>query len=137
VTALVLDSSIALAWLLEDETTDIALGIRDGVLAGGAAIPALWHLEVGNVLLMAERRSRISRDFRLESLRDLGLLPLDVDTETTSHAWGRTLALAERHRLTLYDACYLELALRRNLPLATLDSELRSAAGANAVPLLG
>jgi predicted nucleic acid-binding protein len=134
---LIVDGSIALAWLFEDERTEPVLRIRDSVLAEGGVVPALWHLEVANGLMVAERRGRISRGFRQESLRDLGRLLLDMDTETMSHAWGSTAALAERHRLTVYDAAYLELALRRNLPLATLDRELRAAAEACSVPLLG
>ena len=90
-----------------------------------------------NVLEMSRRRGRHDADFRDATLADLVQLPIQVDGETDNHAWAETLRLAERHKLTLYDAAYLELAQRRNLPLATLDRDLRRAAGAEKVRLLG
>jgi predicted nucleic acid-binding protein len=86
---------------------------------------------------MGVRRGRSDAGFRDAAFADLALLPIAVDQETDRHAWGSTAKLAAKHRLTLYDAAYLELARRRGLPLATLDSELRSAAAAEDVALLG
>jgi predicted nucleic acid-binding protein len=86
---------------------------------------------------MAARRSRVTDAFRDESLADLDLLPVSIDPETDRQAWGATLQLAAASGLTLYDASYLELAIRRNLPLATLDQELRVAAKASGVKLMG
>ena len=83
------------------------------------------------------RRRRHDATFRDATLSDLALLPIRLDLETDRQAWGATLQVAGRHRLTLYDAAYLELALRRGLPLATLDGELRSAAQAEGVVVLG
>jgi len=103
----------------------------------GAWVPAVWRLEVANVLEAGVRRRRTDALFRDEALANLALLPIQSDAETDSHAWGATLHLAERHRLTLYDASYLELARRRGLPLASLDMELRAAAGVEHVALLG
>jgi predicted nucleic acid-binding protein len=94
-------------------------------------------LEVANVLEMGVRRKRHDGDFRDATLADLAQLPVQVDGETDNQAWGATLRLAERHQLTLYDAAYLELALRRVLPLATLDKDLRRAASAENVRRLG
>jgi predicted nucleic acid-binding protein len=74
---------------------------------------------------------------RDEVLARLQLLPIEIDSETSHHSWGRTLDLADRHKLTVYDATYLELALRRALPLATLDRDLRNAAQAEGIKLLG
>jgi predicted nucleic acid-binding protein len=86
---------------------------------------------------MGVRKGRSDSIFRDAALADLALLPITVDQETDGQAWGATAKLAVRYRLTLYDAAYLELARRRCLPLATLDNELRSAATAEDVPLLG
>ncbi|MGH6916851.1 MAG: type II toxin-antitoxin system VapC family toxin [Geminicoccaceae bacterium] len=123
---LVLDSSIALSWCLPDEQrTD---QIQQVVARSGAMAPAHWPLEVANALLMAERRRRISADFRNAALHDLAALPIALDSETSARAWDETLRLAEVHRLTVYDAAYLELAQRSALPLATLDAGLRVAA---------
>jgi len=86
---------------------------------------------------MGVRRGRHDAAFRDATLADLALFPISVDPETDRQAWGPTVRLAERHRLTLYDAAYLELAQRRGLPLATLDTELRNAASTEGVILLG
>jgi predicted nucleic acid-binding protein len=109
----------------------------DLVCDTGAWVPGLWKLEVANILEMGIRRGRHDAAFRNSTLADLTLLPLNVDVETDRQTWGATLQLAERHRLTLYDAAYLELALRRGLPLASLDSELRAAAQAEGLIVLG
>ncbi len=134
---LVLDSSVTLAWAHNEETTPAVLQVLDRVIESGAWVPSLWRLEVANVLEMSVRRNRMSSDLRNKALANLSLLPITLDTETDRQAWGATLRLAERHRLTLYGAVYLELALRRTIPLATLDLELRAAASAEGVKLLG
>ncbi|MGO9085647.1 MAG: type II toxin-antitoxin system VapC family toxin [Candidatus Sulfotelmatobacter sp.] len=134
---LVLDCSIALAWIYADETTEAVRQVFDTVSEEGAWVPGLWRLEVANVLEMGVRRRRHDAAFRDSTLADLAQLPIQVDTETDRQAWDATLRLAERHQLTLYDAAYLELALRRNLPLASLDEDLRRAARAEKVKVLG
>jgi len=134
--SLVLDCSIALAWIYADETTEPVRQVFDAVSEGGAWVPGLWRLEVANVLEMGVRRKRHDAAFRDSTLADLAQLPIQPDTETDRQAWDATLRLAERHQLTLYDAAYLELALRRNLPLATLDDDLRRAAKAEKVKVL-
>jgi predicted nucleic acid-binding protein len=133
----VVDSSITLAWLLPDEDRDLADAVLEQVQEYGAWVPALWHLEVANVLQVSVRRKRITQAVSDRMLSGLGALPFDVDMETCRHAWGRTRALAIRHGLTVYDAAYLELADRLGLPLATLDTELRRAATEQGVPLFG
>jgi predicted nucleic acid-binding protein len=135
--SLVLDSSITLAWIYSDETTAPVRQVLDELSQSGAWVPGLWRLEVANVLEMGVRRKRHDRKFRDATLADLAQLPIQVDGETDKHAWSATLRLAEDHQLTLYDAAYLELALRRNLPLATLDEGLRHAARSETVRLLG
>jgi predicted nucleic acid-binding protein len=135
--SLVLDSSITLAWAYSDEMTQSITQIFDLLSQGGAWVPGLWRLEVANVLEMSVRRKRHDRTFRDATLADLAQLPIQVDLQTDQQAWTATLRLAERHQLTLYDAAYLELALRRNLPLATLDEDLRRAAHTEKVQVLG
>lgn len=135
--SLVLDSSITLAWLYREQATISVDQIFENLIQASAWVPALWRLEVANVLQMGIRRQRHEADFRDRLLSDLSEFPIHVDPETDRQAWGATARLAERHRLTVYDATYLELALRRSLPLATLDEDLRAAAGAEGVPLLG
>jgi len=135
--SMVLDSSATLAWVCRDEITEPIRHLFNLVGENGAWVPGLWKLEVANILEMGVRRGRHDAAFRNSTLADLALLPIRVDTETDRQAWGATLQLSDRHRLTLYDAAYLELALRRGLPLASLDAELRRAAQAEGVVVLG
>lgn len=135
--SLVLDSSATLAWVYGDETTDAIRAVFDQVGDTGAVVPSLWRLEVANSLTVAVRRGRIDADFRRAALADLALLDIITDQYTDANAWGESLTLANQFRLTLYDAAYLEVARRRTVPLATLDSDLRSAARAVGVRLLG
>jgi predicted nucleic acid-binding protein len=134
---LVLDSSATLAWVYADEVTERIRHVLNLVSESGAWVTGLWKLEVANILEMGVRRGRHDVAFRDSTLADLALLPIRVDSETDRQAWGATLELAGRHRLTLYDAAYLELAPRRGLPLASLDEELRGAAQVEGVAVLG
>jgi predicted nucleic acid-binding protein len=135
--SLVLDSSDTLAWIYADETTDAVQQIFEIVAENGAYVPALWRLEVANSLTAAVRRGRIGVEFRNAALADLALLDIVTDPHTDTYGWTTTLHLADRFRLTLYDAAYLELAHRRTLPLASLDGELCAASRVLGVPLLG
>jgi len=135
--SLVLDSSVTLAWIYIEQTSPEVDRVLQLVNSNGAWVPSLWRLEVANILEMGVRRGRHNAAFRDATLADLALLPISVDQDTEAHAWGATLRLAERHRLTLYDAAYLELAKRRGLALASLDVELRTAAEKEKVALLG
>ncbi len=134
---LIVDSSAALAWIYADEMTMPISQVFDRVINGHAYVPAIWRLEVANSLQMAVRRKRIDASFRDAALTDLALLNIITDSDTDIFAWSTTLQLAKRHHLTVYDAAYLELALRLGLPLATLDQELRAAGDALGVTLLG
>jgi predicted nucleic acid-binding protein len=133
----VLDSSVTLAWVYSDETTEAIREVFVYLNERGAWVPGLWRLEVANILEMGVRRGRHNGAFRDATLADLALLPIRLDPETDRQAWSATVRLAERRKLTVYDAAYLELAQRRGLPLATLDKELREAASAEGVILLG
>jgi predicted nucleic acid-binding protein len=133
--AFVLDNSIVMAWIFEDETDANAEAVLASLASTRAVAPSLWPLEVANALLVGERRKRIAEAKIIQWLNVLGTLPIDIDGETAAHAWGDTIALARGHKLSAYDAAYLELAIRRRLPLATLDGPLKAAAKAVGVLL--
>jgi predicted nucleic acid-binding protein len=135
--SLVIDSSMTLAWYFEDEKTESSLAVLKRVADAGAIVPALWRLEVLSGLQVAVRRGRIDSAYRDASLADLQSLVIAIDPATNRQAWSATLRLCERFGLTPYDAAYLELAQRRQLPLATLDAALVRAARADNVPLIG
>ena len=125
---LIIDSSMALSWCFEDERDADAVASLQRVAEAGARAPALWPIEIANGLLMAQRRGRVAADKRRQLLVFLQQLPVTVDAETAARAWDSGSQLAEQHQLTVYDALYLELALRSGLPLATRDRALQSAA---------
>jgi predicted nucleic acid-binding protein len=135
--SLVLDSPVTLAWIYSAGTTEEVSNVFTRVIESGAWVPGLWRLEAANVLEMGVRKGRTDAAFRDAALADLALLPITMDPETDRRAWAATAKLAARHRLTLYGTAYLELARRRLLPLATLDKDLRAAATAEDVVLLG
>ncbi len=132
----VIDNSVALAWCFEDEQTAGIMALLDRVADAGAIAPQLWPIEALNGLLTAERRGRIDSTVRLRLAGFLRQLPIDIDEDTASQSWTTTARLAEQHRLTAYDATYLELAVRRGLPLASRDVALIAAARAVGVDLL-
>ena len=135
--AFVLDCSVALAWFLPGERSAATEALLDQVTEAGALVPGLWRLEVGNVLLIAERKGRITRTHRLTALAALRHLSIRTDPETDANAWSSTMELAMEHALTLYDAAYLELSLRTGLAIATLDQALAEAARAVGIAVLG
>ena len=135
--SLVLDSSATLAWIYGDEITAAIEKVLDTVIDKGAWVPAIWHLEIGNSLQMAVNHGRIKASFRDATLADLSKLNIKIDEETNMHAWPETLQLAQKFKLTLYDAAYLELAQRKVLPLASLDEDLRKASQSAKLPLMG
>ena len=132
----VLDCSVALSWCFEDEATKAGEALLDRLLDEQAAVPALWHLEIANVLALAERKKRISTAESSAFVGLIGAISLAVDAETPMRALGDVLNLARTHDLTAYDAAYLELAMRLGVPLATRDEHLRKAAKKTGVPLL-
>lgn len=129
---LILDASIAAAWLFSDETEPQAEAVLARLAEDTAYVPQLWHLEVRNVLLVAERRGRIAAEHALELLETLGELPIRTDTTPDLAV---AFALARAHGLSFYAALYLELAQRRDGTLATLDSALARAAAAAGLSL--
>ena len=133
----VIDSSITLNWLLYDEHTPESDELFDSVTDQGAIVPTLWRLEIANALQVAVRRKQIDAAYRDRCIQKLQRLPIEVDPETDKQAWSATLQLSERHNITVYDAAYLELALRCGIPLATRDQRLArvaSEAGGKVLP---
>ncbi|MEX0734745.1 MAG: type II toxin-antitoxin system VapC family toxin [Steroidobacteraceae bacterium] len=131
---LVVDSSAVLAWALADEQ-DHAEHLLDRMSVERAVVPAHWILEVTNGLRMAVRRRRLKVGEPAEIVERLRILPITIDLETTVKGWSEIPALAEKFALTTYDAAYLELAMRLDAPLATLDRELSRAARSAKVKL--
>jgi predicted nucleic acid-binding protein len=134
--SVVVDASVILAWIYDGERTPAIERVFALVIEDIGWVPAIWHLEVADGLQRAVRQRRIDAAFRTGALRDLADLDIAIDTETHVFAWNDLLALADRFRLTLYDASYLELAWRRGLSLATLDDDLRAAGEALQLQLL-
>ena len=132
---IVLDASMTLSWHFADEVTPQTDAVHGDVIADGAVVPVHWRLEIANAFATAVRHGRMTAEFRSEALARLEYLPVEIDDESARAAWGAVQELCDRHRLTAYDASYLELALRRNLKLATLDRRLSEAAQAAGVPL--
>ena len=124
----VLDCSVTMAWCFDDERTAATDALLDKLVAEGAEAPSIWPLEVTNVLIGAARRNRISPAAANVAAQRIAALPLLIDLEGSRRAWDSLLQLAVRYGLTSYDTCYLELALRKALPLATLDTALQRAA---------
>jgi predicted nucleic acid-binding protein len=125
----VLDASVTVAWCFDDESTPFTEEILDLLSAGAEGIvPGIWSLEVANALLVAERRKRISLAQVTALLGRIVQLPVSVETIEPDRAFSQILSVARQYQLTEYDAAYLELALRKGLPFATLDDRLRQAA---------
>ncbi len=135
-TAFVIDCSVAVSWCFEDEATAASDGLLDRLGDEPAAAPAIWRLELGNVLVMAERRGRIDATQLAECVALLLELPVAIDEETPQRALNEVLALARSEGLTTYEASYLELAMRLGVPLATRDKALRQAAEKLGTPVL-
>lgn len=129
-TGFVLDASVAVAWCFGDESTPSAWALLDRLRSAPGHVPALWALEIGNILLGAERRRRITQARAVEFLGILDELDIRVDPDLPGRAFRDVLPLARERRLTTYDATYLELAMRLGLPLATKDKALARAATA-------
>lgn len=131
---LVIDTSVTMAWCFEDEATPVGDEVLDRLRDDDALVPSLWQLEVTNVLLVAERRGRISEAQAARFVGLLGRLSIRVDADGVDLAG--VLAVGRRHGLSAYDACYLVLAERLGAPLATLDVALAAAGRAAGVTVL-
>ena len=130
----VLDASVVASWCFPDEFAPNAEAALRRIARETALAPTLLWFELRNVLLMGERRNRLSEAQTTSFLKYIGELPVEVDRDPDD---GVVLSLARAYRLSVYDAVYLELAQRKGLPLATLDNALMAAARAGKVPLVG
>jgi predicted nucleic acid-binding protein len=126
-----------MAWLFHDEATPKTSALLNRLTTETALIPNWWFIEITNVLALAERRGRITPAQSDAFIADLSKLGFERDDEASNRAFTHLLALSRTHRLTSYDAIYLDLAIRRRLPLATLDGDLRKTAKKLGIGLLG
>lgn len=132
----VLDTSVAMAWCFEDESSPASEAMLDRLRAEGALVPALWSVEVANALLIGQRRQRLNAVGLAAFLRLVETLPVSVDNSAPMDVLRRVRGLAQEQSLTVYDASFLELAIRRGLPLASRDRRLATAAERAGVDLL-
>lgn len=133
--AFVLDNSVVTGWYLPDQATAYSESIAVRLESAKALVPALWQLELANVLKTACTRGKLSLDSARQILDALGQLPIDIDT-SPAPGQRQMFELAMRHQLSSYDATYLELAMRHGLPIATQDVRLKNAAIAAGVEVL-
>lgn len=126
--SIVVDCSLALNWVMPDEGSGQAEAVLERVVARGGVVPPLFKIEIGNALLTGVRRRRITAALFDRALERIGELPLQTDTQGAERLWTTCVDLASKYDLSLYDAVYLELALRVGLPLATFDKKLEQAA---------
>ncbi len=133
----VLDASVTLSWFFEDESTEYTESILNALENGKAFVPCIWPLEVGNALLVAERRRRLKRTRIFKILNALQQLPIHVEMDRPERVWGQIFSLAREHQLSTYDAAYLDLAIRLDLPIATQDRGLILAATLSSVQVVG
>ena len=132
----VIDASVALAWCFDDEATEATRTLLDRFEDERAEVPSLWHLELANALAMSERKGRITPARASEFIALTDGLPIVIDERTPNFALSSVLELSRRQQLSAYDASYLELAMRRGVPLATKDDDLARAANHMGVTLL-
>jgi predicted nucleic acid-binding protein len=132
----VVDASAALAWFFADERTADTQALLLSLEKDYALTPAIWPAEMANAFLMAERRKRISADDTAQFLSDIAVLPLRAERALAADDMAAVIDLARRHTLSAYDASYLDVAMRRKLPLATRDADLAAAAASQGVKLL-
>lgn len=125
---LVLDCSVTMSWCFSDEADPYAKAVLKALPSVTAYVPVIWSLEVANVLVVGERRRRLVEADSARFIALLGALPITTDYEASDRALTEVINLARRCRLASYDAAYLELAMRRGLPLAAIDEPLRRAA---------
>ena len=132
----VIDNSIVMSWCFKDEVSQYADSILDSLEYCTAIVPSIWPLEVGNVLLVAERKKRLSRADSTRFITLLSELPITMDQETPERMIKEIFALAREHKLSTYDASYLDLAMKKGIPIATLDNRLISAAKRSNVSIM-
>lgn len=130
----IIDTSVVMSWCFEDEENSYAEAVLDSLEDGEAFVPGIWPLEVGNVLLVAERKKRLSRASVVRFLELISSLPLIVEQETPDRILREIVSLAREQGISTYDASYLDLAMRTDLPISTLDASMRKAARKLKIP---
>jgi predicted nucleic acid-binding protein len=133
----VLDCSVTMAWCFLDEATPTTVDLFHRAVNDSALVPYLWYLEVTNTLMLSERKARLNFTQVIEFIALIQSFDIEVDTQDTDQVFASLFPLCRSHGLTSYDAVYLDLAMRRQLPLATLDESLRKAAKKAGVKVLG
>ena len=128
ITTFVVDNSVVMSWCFTDETNPYADAVLDRLSKATAIVPSVWPLEVVNVLLVAERRKRLKQADSVRFVTLLSQLPIAVEHEWPEKMMKDLLALGRTNKLSSYDASYLDLAMRKDCPLATLDKKLMEAA---------
>lgn len=131
----ILDASVTAAWCFKDKANEYADAVLDRLSAAGALAPSIWPLEVGNLLVVAERREILTASDSTRFVNLLRQLPIDVEPFSEQRTLESVVDLAREHALSTYKASYLDLAIQAGLPLATLDPSLQNAAGRCDVPL--
>jgi len=126
--AVVIDNSVVMSWCFADEANQYADDVLESLKYARAAVPSIWPLEVGNVLVVAERKGRLRYSDCIQFWELLSELPIDVEQQLSEKMTRNIYGLARETQLSMYDASYLELAIRKSLPLATLDKALLRAA---------
>jgi len=124
----VIDNSVVMAWCFADEDNKYADKVLASLESSEAVVPAIWPLEIGNVLIVAERRKRLTKADSIRFLSLISNLPINVIQELPERMTKEILSLAREHQISTYDSSYLDLAMREGLPIATLDSGLKKAA---------
>ena len=132
----VIDNSVVMTWCFKDEKNKYTDAILDTLEFSTAFVPSIWPLEVGNVLLVAERKKRLSKADSTRFITLLAELPIVIEPEPPERMMRDILALAREHQISTYDASYLDLAMRKDLPIATLDKGLKKAAKRSQVSIL-
>jgi len=132
----VIDNSVVMTWCFKDKTNQYADAILDSLEVSVGFVPSIWPLEVCNVLLVAERKKRIGEADSARFIALLTELPIIIDQEPPERMIKEIFALAREHKLSSYNASYLDLAMRKGLPIATLDKNLIAAAKRSKVPIL-
>jgi predicted nucleic acid-binding protein len=132
----VIDNSVVMTWCFKDETSQYADLVLDRLEVSDGFVPSIWSLEVCNVLLVAERKNRIGEADSARFIALLSELPIIVEQEPPERMIKEIFALARKHKLSSYDASYLDLAMRKGLPIATLDKNLIAAAKRSKLPIL-
>jgi predicted nucleic acid-binding protein len=131
----VVDNSVVMAWCFDDESSRYTDAVLDSLKESAAYVPSIWPLEVANVLLVAQKRGRLSRAKSILFMNMLNALPISMEIENRMRIFGEVFSLGSDLGITAYDASYLDLAMRKGIPIATLDTSLRKAAKKCSVPI--